>query len=324
MAPATQPTTTTSHLPTSSPTLQTHLSLPTTSTAPARRNVGAIIGGTIVGAFAGIVLLVLLANATFLLHRWRKRNSDPEADQSSPSPRVPPPIAPVERPPEILPPGPVEKTEAVSVPGDGVPTYQRISSHGTPLNNALDASAAALQPSMQEVMTPDPPTKPMATIRLSRSLTLPQIEMATGPLANAPPSLYLIPSDPFASIGQLRPVDSSREQQQYILQRAQSIRGHTPRQSRSESLQTIQPTIPEQEMEFIAQEVMTFILTDSVLVESPFTYSSPPTGLRSSTPDYGRRSQILSYIQRSPTLGFSLPPLGLHRQLSRGSSMEGG
>lgn len=319
-------------MPINSPTLQTHLSQPTTSTvpspspSPARRNVGAIIGGTIVGAFAGIALLVLLANATFLFYRWRKRDSDPEADQTPPAPRAPLPVAPIERPPGHLPaasPGPVETME-VSVPGEGMPTYQRISSHGTPRNNVLDASAAALQPSMQEVMTPDPPTKTMA-IRLSRSLTLSQNEMANGPLTNAPPSLYLIPSDPFASVGQLRSVDSSQDQQQqHMLQRAQSIGGHTLRQSRSESLQATQPTIPEQEMEFIAQEVMTFILTDSVLVESPSTYSSPPSGLRSPTPDYSRRSQISSYIQRSPTLGFSLPPLALHRQLSRGSSMEGG
>ena len=161
----------------SSPTLQTHLSQPTTSTAPspspspARRNEGAIIGSTIGGAFAGITLLVLLVNAIFLLYRLRKKISDPEADQSRPTPRAPPPVAPIERLPENMlaaPPGPVETMEA-SVPGDGMPIYQRISSHGTPLNNALDARAATLQPPIQEVMTPDPPTKTIS-IRLSHFL----------------------------------------------------------------------------------------------------------------------------------------------------------
>ena len=321
MTPSTQPTGTTSNLPISSPTSHTHLSQSMTSTVPSpspshsQRNTGAIIGGTIVGAFAGIILLVVFANTTFLFYRLWKRNSDPK------SRRGPPPAAPIERPPENALPGLVEMTTRGSVPRDGMPTYQRMSSHGTPLNNAQDASAAS-QPLMQEVITPDPPMR-RTTVRLSRSPTLSQIDMANGSLPNAPPNLYLIPSDPFASMRQPLPTRSSQDQQEpHILQRAQSILEHTLRQSQSGSIPRLtQTTISEQEMEFIAQEVMTFILTDSALVESPSTYSSPPTGLRSPTSEHSRRSQILSCMQRSPTLGVLLP---LQRQLSRGSSMEGG
>ena len=291
-----------------------------------------------VGVFAGIIVLVILANAAFLLYRWRKRNGDVEA---SPAPLLPPPsAAPTARavenepplpplPPTPLPPTPVEMTQ-VSVPGDEMRTYQLLPSGDISPNNALDATAAASLPSsMNDMKAPGPPMRKMS-IRFSPS---PQVEMVSRLNADGPvtPSLYLIPSDPFASIGKALPVDFSQDQHQQpqhqMLQRTQSIR-HSVRQSRSDSIcQPTQPTIPEQEMEFIAQEVVTFILTDATSVEqrrSRHIYSSPPAGQSSPTLEHSRQSPTLSYIQRSPTLGFSPPPLALRRTLSRGSSMEGG
>lgn len=210
-------------------------------------------------------------------------------------------------------------------------TYQWLPSGDIPPNNALDASAAASPLSTNDMKAQGPTMRKMS-LRFLPSTPNAQAEMVPRPPANAPPtpSIYLIPSDPFASIGQTLPVDSSRDQQQepqhQMLQRTQSIR-HPVRQSRSDSLfQPTQPTIPEQEMEFIAQEVVTFILTDATSIEqrtSRHLYPSPPTGQSSPTLEHIRHSPTLSYIQRSPTLGFSPPTLTFRRPLSRGSSMEG-
>ncbi|KAF8339307.1 hypothetical protein F5887DRAFT_919890 [Amanita rubescens] len=332
------PTATKSNLPISSPTIATQLSQPMTSTAPsptrspAQRNVGAIVGGTVVGVFAGIIALVLLANAAFLL--WRKRNGDLEANKSLPA--LPPPLPPaapparaVENPLPALP--ALVETTQVSVPGDELRTFQWPPSGGVSPNNALDASIAASPPSMNDMKAQGPTMRNMS-IRFLPSPPNAQSEMVPKPSADAPPtpSVYLIPSDPFASVGQSLPVGSSRDQQQepqhQMMQRTQSPR-RPVRQSRSDSIfQLTQPTIPEQEMEIITQEVVTFLLTDATSAEqrmSRHIYSSPPAG-QSPTLEHIRHSPTLSYIQqRSPTPGFSPPPLAFRRPLSRGSSMEG-
>jgi len=283
----------------------------------------------VAGVFAGIIALVLLANAAFLL--WRKRNGDLEANKSRPVP-PPPPTAPtaeaVENPLPALP--ALVETTQVSVPGDELRTFQWPPSGDISLNNALDASARP--PSMNDMKAQGPTMRKMS-IRFLPSPPNAQEDMVPKPPTDAlppTPSIYLIPSDPFASIGKSLPVGSSRDQQQepqhQMMQRTQSSR-RPARQSRSDSIfQLTQPTIPEQEMEFIAQEVVTIMLTDATTTEqrtSSHIYSSPPVG-QSPTLEHIRYSPALSYIQqRSPTLGFSPPPLAFRRPLSRGSSMEG-
>jgi len=325
------PTASKTYLPISSPTLVTQLTQPMTSTAPsptrspAQQNVGAIVGGTVVGSFAGIMILILLGNATFLLYRWRKRSGDLEANRGCPPPLPPPPPASSTAKTVESAPTSVEMTQ-VSFPVDEMLTYQRLPSGDISPNSVLDTSATALQSSSMDDMKALGPNMRKMSIR-----SLPH-EMISRPPADAPPSLYLVPSDPFASLGLPVPVDSEKNQQQepqhQTLQRTQNTR-LSVRQSRSDSLfQPTQPTIPEQEMEFIAQEVVTFILTDAMERRTSHdVYSSPPISPSSPTLEHIRHSPTLSYVQRSPTMGFSTPPLvvrkHLSRTLSRGSSMEG-
>ena len=375
-------------VPTTSLLSPPQLSQPITSStplplpSPARRNVGAIVGGIVGGIFAGIIALVFSVNAIALLYRWLRTPGSAEVTDSHPPPRVPPPTAVVEkprampiehlenpqatlaRPPENLqttPSGPPENTQItppglsettqISVPGDETHIFQHFLSNGAPYDNRPDANVVILPSSViQDVIGSDPGTNGL-TVHLARTRPNSQMDPRTRPPAGSNPILYLIPSDPFASTDRPLSIDFSQYQQQQAHRRQSSIRRSRHRLSRSDgNIIPImrQPTIPEQDVEFIGQEVVAFMLADPmeqpasrrnsysstpVDVDQQSTSGSPTLGSaqRSLTLGSDRHSIALDYVEHSPILGsvrrsfgFSRAPASRLRHLSRGSSMEGG
>ncbi|KAK2460414.1 hypothetical protein APHAL10511_007579 [Amanita phalloides] len=303
--------------------------LPTSSTplptqSPARRNVGALIAGTVVGAFAGIVALIVLANVAVLLYR-RWRDNVAYEDVLVQAPRAPPPAVAAKEPREdaqAAPPGPMEMTQ---VPGDESRLYRPIQSNGVPFESIPEMRSAAMQPSSMQSMTVPAPVM-QRSMHASRSRPHSQVEAPTRcPL--------LLSSDPFANVARPLSADAVDDRQQWQRpqqyqqnnrQRTPSIRRSRHRQSRADSIITPmipekQPSIPEQDIEFIAQEVSSLIMTDPTPADRPASHVSY------SSPSIGQRSPTLGFTRKSPTINFRKSrPSALTRSISRGSSMEGG
>ncbi|KAF8624323.1 hypothetical protein AX15_005952 [Amanita polypyramis BW_CC] len=355
--------------PTTSLSPPPQLSQPITSSAPlssplrAHRRVGATVGGIVGGIFAGIIVIVLLANAIVFLYRRLRPTRGVGDNSSRPAPWTPAPAAVVEKlekaravptgPPEdvqatlaapaenvrdmparpsessrVTLSGPSETTQ-VSIPGEGTHVYQQVLS-----SDALsdDRSVVVLPSSVvQDVTTPDPGTN-RQTIHFARTRLSSRTDAPTSPLAGNNRNSFLIPSDPFASI------------------RRQRHRLSRPDNDTIPVAQLSQQTIPEQDAEFLAQEVVAFMLTSSM--EQPTSrrnsYSSPPIVVEQPSPTLAlnrtptwspdrrsgalgsgssspalRYSPILGSVRRSVDSDFSRTPTVALRHLSRGSSMEG-